>query len=364
MPKGDYRGSTGALVFASVVTGAIMLVNLWVTAGPIGAMLLSVDRNMLTFFGAAVTYAIAMGIAEQFIRLSHRRRLWPSVAGGLFAFATSFVIWGGLDSFRGALALQSGSIVALLVLLIGSLLGLIHYAFSAPREQRLADDPEIIARALAERPDGAGAGAGETPPRPARPLSAFGTLFGPRLPAIPAVIEAGDRTYFAGPIQVRTSYGLLLLLGVLTALLGMLFIGFLIVVGISLQPIDEAMRGWGYVSGTAVAAWFIFGTLVLSLLLFIPNVIAHHLARVMKVTSTGGYALVAFATALVLCVVFPPLGMFALIPGPFAMAIYCRIVGLEPVGLPNDMIVSGTARDALVGEDHPRRAYRRVVLED
>lgn len=363
MPKGDYRGSTGALVFASVVTGAIMLVNLWVTSGPIGALLLSVDRNILTFAGAGLTYAIAMGIAEQFMRLSHRRQVWPSVAGGLFAFATSFLIWGGLDSLRGAVALQSGSIVALIVLLIGSLLGLIHFAFSAPREQRLPDDPEIIARALADRP-GVAPTNGDAPSPPARPLSAFGTLFGPRRPATTAVVEAGDRTYFAGPIQVRTSYGLLLLLGVLTALLGMLFVGFLIVVGISLQPIDEAMRAWGYASGTAVAAWFIFGTLVLSLLLFIPNVIAHHLARVLKVTSTGGYAFIAFATALVLCVFVPPLGIFAVVPGPFAMAIYRRIVGLEPVGLPSDLVLSAAARDALVGEDHPRRSYRRVVIEE
>lgn len=364
MPKGDYRGSTGALVFASLVTGSIMLVNLWLTSGLVGVLLLSVDRNVLTFVGAAVTYAIAMGIAEQFMRLSHSRQMWPSVAGGVFAFTTSFLIWGGIESLKGALILQSASMVGLIVLLIGSLLGLLHYAFSAPREQRLPDDPEIIAHALAERRKVAGPAASDSFSPPERPLSAFGTLFGPRRPVAAAMVEAGDRTYFAGPIQVRTSYGLLFLIGALTALLGMLFLAFLVIVGISLRPLDEAMRAWGYVSGTAISAWLIFGTLALSVLLFIPNVIAHHLARSMKVTSSGGYALVALATAIVLCMVFPPLGMFSVIPGPFAMAIYRRIAGLAPVDLPPDLLIRGTERDALIGEDHPRRAYRRVVLED
>ena len=194
-----YKGSIGSLLLASLIAGFIMLLNLWVLFGPMAASKLNADANLLTFFGSAATFAIAMAIAEQFILLSQRRQMWPSVLGGVFAFGLTFVLWGGIATFQVASADHAGSIVMLMAAVIGSLLGLVHFALGDARERRLPDDPEILAAALAEQEtttEAATAAPVVAAERasPQRLPSAFASLFGATPPpAGPATVEAGDR---------------------------------------------------------------------------------------------------------------------------------------------------------------------------
>ena len=358
-----YKGSIGSLLLASLISGFVMLLNLWVLFGPLAASKLNADANLLTFFGSAATFAIAMAIAEQFILLSQRRKMWPSVLGGVFAFGLTFLLWGGVATFQVARADHAASIVVLMVAVIGGLLGLVHFALGDARERRLPDDPEILATALAEQP---------APPAepteqqsPQRQPSAFASMFGSAAPHEgPATVEVGDRLYFAGPVQVRTSYGALFLSGALFGLLSILILFGLFVLGASLspKPIEDVFGYWVLFNRTALVSWLIFGTLGTAVLLFVPNLIAHNVARWMKVTSVGAYGGVGFLTAAILCVILPPLGFIALLPCPLAMLLYRRIVGLEPVNLPSDLVV--TDRDSLVGADHPRRRYRRVLVQE
>ena len=361
-----YKGSIGSLLLASLITGFIMLLNLWVLFGPLAASKLNADANLLTFFGSAATFAIAMAIAEQFILLSQRRQMWPSVLGGVFAFALTFVLWGGVATFQVARADHAASIVVLMVAVIGGLLGLVHFALGDARERRLPDDPQILAAALAEQAATPAEPVGPTEqPTAHRRPSAFGSLFGSATPQPgPATVEAGDRLYFAGPVQVRTSYGALFLSGALFGLLSILILFGLFVLGASLspRPIEDVFGYWILFNRTALISWLIFGTLGTAALLFLPNLIAHSVARWMKVTSVGGYGGIGFLTAAILCVIVPPLGFIALLPCPLAMLLYRRIVGLEPVNLPSDLVV--TDKDALIGADHPRRRYRRVLVQD
>jgi hypothetical protein len=350
----------GALLLASFIAGAVMLLNLWVAYGPAGSMKLSADRNVLTFFGAAATFGIAMAIAEQFARLSERRQLWPSLAGGVAAFALAFGLWGGAATFVQAQADRSASVVVMLVAFIGGFLGLVHFTLGNAREPRRRDDPEDIVRALAEQALPAEAPA--PPPLPARPRSAFMSLFDSSPASGPALVEAGDKLYFAGPLQVRTSYGALFFSGALVGMLMILATLGLMAMGSSLGNVERRMSEFAGVSRSAIAAWLIFGTLGTSALLFVPNLIAHQIARWMKVTSVGGYAGIGFMTAIILCFVLPPLGMIALFPTPIAMAVYRRIVGIGPVDLPSDIVVEN--RDALIAADHPRRRYRRVLVQE
>jgi len=175
-------------------------------------------------------------------------------------------------------------------------------------------------------------------------------------------VQAEDRLYFSGPIQVRTSYSALFLSGALFGLLTIL-IGFgLFILGVNLAPVENVFVEWPGPTREAIAMWLIFGTIGASVLLFIPNLFAHHVARWMKVTSVGGYAGVGFLSSLALCFVIPPLGVIALLPCPLAMMLYRRMVGIEPIDLPSDLVVDTT--DALVAADHPRRQYRRVLVRD
>jgi hypothetical protein len=258
----------------------------------------------------------------------------------------------------------------MMVVFIGGFLGLVHFALGNAREQRRRDDPEDLVRALAEQappPPPAEAEAAAQPsaaaqPRAAaRPPSAFMSLFDSRS-AVPAVVAAGDKLYFAGPLQVRTSYGALFLSGALVTMLSILGTLALLAMGTSLGNVGERMSEFGGISRSAVAAWLIFGTLGTSALLFVPNLIAHQIARWMNVTSVGGYAGIGFMTAVILCFFLPPLGIMALFPCPIAMAVYRRIVGIGPVDLPADIVVEN--HDALIAADHPRRRYRRVLVQE
>jgi hypothetical protein len=98
----------------------------------------------------------------------------------------------------------------------------------------------------------------------------------------------------------------------------------------------------------------------LAVLMVVPTLIGHYAARYFRATSAGAYVGYGFLANVLLGLVT---GIF-LVAAPFAaasLALYRRLAGLEPVGLPDDVLVRDPR--ALVAADHPARRYHRVIVK-
>jgi hypothetical protein len=97
----------------------------------------------------------------------------------------------------------------------------------------------------------------------------------------------------------------------------------------------------------------------------------HQIAKALRLQRGFEYAAVGSVTTLLCCLVFAPASPFTsvrlflglgLIYGALMGRLYRRFAGLEPIPLPEEVIVTDQA--ALVSEDHPSRHDHRVVFTD
>jgi hypothetical protein len=172
------------------------------------------------------------------------------------------------------------------------------------------------------------------------------------------------RGRFEGPVRVRTSLGAIGLAAVLPAGL----------VAILAFVIFQIGLGGG---GTPAAFLFAFpAQIFLSALLIsvVPSgilmLITHHLARALNLHRGTEYAALGAGTGFLMALMMFPFSPFTALPflaipsmifGALMGALYRRFAGIEPVPLPEPVLVSDV--EALVPEDDVTRCGHSIVLD-
>jgi hypothetical protein len=175
-----------------------------------------------------------------------------------------------------------------------------------------------------------------------------------------ALVATGTADYFDGPLQVKTSPGAVALAAVLGSSILMLS-NFLMMAwdGVpgGLPPFMQ-MPGFGVSNAIAGGAMF----------MAIGTYVAHLIVRGIGKIGYGAYALAGLAGPLIFTFMFAVIGMGVgsfllfsqfIVPSIAAMTTYRRFAGLEPKPIHEDIEVSDVRN--LVGANHPRRRYGRVV---
>jgi hypothetical protein len=299
----------------------------------------TLDLAVLTLLIGGAAFGLLFGGAHYALRWAQVGASWAYGLAGTLAALVAFLGLGGLKSLELAQEVGALSLALGLPALLGAILGLVYHRRAGSDHD--ADRPAKLEAALA---------------RVAPPPAADGS---PALPAaaLPALITADGRHYYAGPLRVRSS---LLLLFASGAAVGGLLSLLIIVIGFSTNLMVLAER-WAGSQGMLIRHGVGISIMLITTLgvtLFIPNVIAHKLAQKFKIVSTGGYCLMGFGSCIAIGFLLPFFWLLAP-PTAVSMAIYRRWAGLEPESLPPDVHVSDER--ALVGADHPARRYHKVI---
>jgi len=264
--------------------------------------------------------------------------------------ALSEVVAGGMLSLHLLFTVVSGALFGFL------------YHWRAGYEAT-GDDPARLARVL--NPGAAGDPVAALRAR----ASASGGTFGQRAPSLSsdlALVDTGDEEYFDGPLQVRTSVPLAFVAAFLaTCLFGVgkyvftLGLKGSLIAPKGLGPLSDQMSTVAGFEGAALLCTVVLGTLPIAVVILL----AHAALRAMDKQSYAAYAvggLVApVVIGLLMFVVFVFMGLLLAVPTAIAMLVYRNMAGLEPKPVKEDVIVGD--RRNLVGADHERRRYGRVI---
>ena len=320
------RIKTDWQVFALVAGTAGILVGIagWQRAVLTGTNA-TFDGLMLASLGGAAVFAALLVGGHFVVRGAARGRGAFYAATGALAGLFAFFVGGGQALVEIAAQQKLVTLALGLPLVVGALLGFV-YERGAGIEDRADDRVEVIEHAVRAGGDTA-----------------------------PALIDTGADQYFSGPMEVRFSLSLMFAAG---ALLGA------ILAAVALLLVLSGTLMSGRVTGDATAARVIGMTVSMVLgfgvLMLLPTLLGHYAAKFFKATSAGSYVGYGFLANVALGLVT---GVF-LIAAPFAaasLALYRRLAGLQPVGLPDDVHVRD--RRALIAADHPARRYHRVIAE-
>ena len=166
---------------------------------------------------------------------------------------------------------------------------------------------------------------------------------------------------FDGPVRVRTSVGGIAIAATIPAATAAMM-AFMVLALFGTAGPDALI--------TAALPAQVFLTLLIATT--VPSAILmlaiHHVARALRRSGGGAYAVIGSLVAAGCFVLLTPLlggMMFVLLPasvvnGAIMGALYRRFAGIEPVPLPE--IVIATDAQALVGADHPSRRQHGVIL--
>lgn len=171
---------------------------------------------------------------------------------------------------------------------------------------------------------------------------------------------------FDGPVRVRTSVAGIAIAALMPTVLATLL-------PYTLMPLlmnGFADKSTAHIFAAVIPAQTFMVMLVVSV---IPSCIfmlcVHHIARAMGRRSAWEYAAIGGAAAfgcMLLLVLVVPVFAALLVPAAFCGAVmgalYRRFAGLEPVPLPEAVIV--TDPNTLVGADHPSRHQHGVILSN
>ena len=255
------------------------------------------------------------------------------------------------------------SLHLLFTVVSGALFGFLYHWRAG--YEALGDDPARLARTL-----NPGMGPAGDPVMALRTrAAASGGTFGQRAPSLSpdrALVDTGDEEYFDGPLQVRTSVPLAFVAAFMaTCLFGL---GkYLFTLGLKgatiapkgLGPLSDQMSAVAGFEGAALLCTVVLGTLPVAVLILV----AHAALRGMDKRSYAAYAvgglIAPVVIGLLMFVVFVFMGLLLAVPTAIAMLVYRNMAGLEPKPVKEDVIVGD--RRNLVGADHERRRYGRVV---
>lgn len=182
----------------------------------------------------------------------------------------------------------------------------------------------------------------------------------------PAVVETPEARYFHGPLRVRTSFMLMFLAALLSAFLGAVvraLIGMGIEAGYSPERSNAEVLNHAVEMSLGVGLEMFFLILVGVIPIFLCVIAGHFLARGLKRTAAWAYFGIGLVMPLVLALfsfgLLLVLAAMILLPTAVAMVLYRQFAGLEPAPVQEDILVSDERH--LVGADHPRRRYGRVL---
>jgi len=313
----------------------------------------------LALLPAAMVHAVLLVLSERFWSPATTILGLPGPDGVIALFAVQMAIFGGL-LFAGHLTLRHFAVYSRSAYgTIGALAGVIAYV-AAARYGVLSNTPmpgTWISSAVL--------------PTLAGGLSGF--LYG-QFAGIETVAAAPDgddagaaprttalRGRFEGPVRVRSSLGAMALATFLPALLvGMLAFS---VLQFGLTDTPPAL-----LLGLAAQA-LMTSILVTALPALLLILIVHHTARALGVSSGAYYAAIGAAYAVVFAFLAGPFTAFTsvtflIIPstvaGALMGALYRRFAGLEPVPLPEAVIVTDV--ETLVPADDPARRSHSILL--
>jgi len=303
----------------------------------------TVDDLLLRVLLIAVGFAILFVFGVKELRRRSIRRSPYYAALGAASIMAPFLVANGWDFLAEAAAEGVLSIALSLPLLIGGLAGYLYHR-SAGYE---TDNDNVDA--LAAKAESL------FPANPNEQDSVASTATFGRKGEAPALLATDQAEYYAGPLQVRDSFGA----RIIAALCGASLYIFLQAMGMwgdNFQlPVREEFRnpvllvGLGIVGLTIMYGAFI--KLVASIL------------RKFDKTSLGWFAFAGMLAPWIFGLPLGPAGwlmaLSAFVPFGFAMTVFHILAGFEPKALPDDIQVSD--RRTLVGADHVRRRMARVI---
>lgn len=196
-----------------------------------------------------------------------------------------------------------------------------------------------------------------------------------------AHVVAEQAEYYSGPVQVRTSFGTMLvsaIVGTMFYSFGAAFMAFAAWLSPSKKTAENIADQFsdrlnpffgvdGVESALQVFASYGAGSLIIAFTMAIPFAFViyccHMIARMRDATSYTQYAVIGFVAppvlGLLLFFVFFFVGVQMAFPCAIAMLFYRKHAGLEPKHVAEDIEVRD--RRNLVGANHVRRKYGRVI---
>ncbi|TAJ63702.1 hypothetical protein [Brevundimonas sp.] len=337
MPR--IRTDAYAFVIAFAFAAAFMFGHLKLGMLDLPDWMRTYDRLLLWLAAGAGMYVALFGLGHLALRRIGAGERWAyAILGGL-ALVAMYLAFKGPTRLAVVFGSGEGVIGLIIPFLIGSAFGFL-YAWRAGWEVAEEEDLDGLRARMAGV-----TGADE------RDLDAF---------------QTGGHTYFAGPVRVRTSIPLMVLSAVIGGILHGLVRGAIRVSWEVMQLPDptgaEALAHAGNMSqyaGFEMVAMAIIGAPPIALAILV----GHYAARGLKQTDAWAYLGLGLVAPLVISLLalhlFWMVAIMIMIPTAVAMAIYRSFAGLEPVPVRED--VQARRNRDLVGADHPRRRFARVV---
>lgn len=325
--------------FGMLFVGASIFIFLCTVPGMLAAgAFASMDSLLLSCLLGGAIFAVLVALGHGLLRRTGSgSKAWYAAVGAL----ALVLAYAARMDFNSLLAVVQRGMVAYFFFLpavAGASFGFL-YAHRAGWER---DDPSLVEAGLATQD---------------RPASA----------SEPALVETDTAAYFAGPLRVRTSFLLMLLSSLIGG--GVLFMcrALVVLVGEARMLSDHsapAVLKHAADASLYVGAEMLFMTLLGIVPISLCLIAGHFAARGLKAKAVWVYFLIGFVTPVAVAML--SMGLFAMIaitvalPTAISMALYRTFAGLEPVPIAEDVIVSDSR--ALVGAEHPRRRYGRIIV--
>ena len=320
---------------------AMMLVNMPAAWQP-GNGKWTVDSALLDLGIAALVFAALLLIAHIALLSLKFGQGWMYLAAGMLVGLATFAGLHSGDLVQQARAGKMLSLVVIAIMLFGAMLGAVYYTIAGLRRPDAA--PDHLAKWLGIKPE------------------AYADFDQSKFP----VVDTGAEKLFSGPTQVRSSFGIMFLACLIPWII--LMLGGLALYWAGANFVDELSQVYAskapdelfYTSSLRgpIAVTSMVFMVVLTALQAGFGLAIHNICRYFKITRSGGYALMGFAMSLVCGIVILPLILISPMMA-ISLNIYRRWAGLEPVGLPDPVIVRDPAN--LIAANHPRRSYHQII---
>lgn len=340
------RTAPGALLVAALGGGLFKAV-----LSPYGIVFRTTARTadalVLGVLEGGVVFLLAFLAGHLGLRRAGVGLRWPYAGAGAVAALIVFAAATPRETFDLLVERGTASLYILLAVAVGAVIGFIYHRRAD--YETFGDEPSALAERLAGAPR----------PEIAEPSAP------PAVSTDRVLVNTGGAEYFDGPLVVRTSVPVMFVAAL--GSMGLWGLGKLML-ALAQAAANRGARApdalWN--EAIEILAWQGMGLWMFVVLGTLPFVVvifaAHSAARALRRSDARTYALFGFVAPVLLGAVsltFFFLGLLLALPGAVCLLVYKRLAGLEPAPVKEDVLVRD--RRALVGADHPRRRFGRVV---